>query len=234
MTTQRRIDLIDALRGLAVILMVIHHLLFDLVTFLDAPVWLFSNPVFNFLHEIFAGVFIFLSGVSSQFSRSNIKRGVKVFALAMVLTIVTSLPFVNEPIRFGVLHLLGFCMIFYGLTRKAWDRIPRLLAPFFYTIIIIVSALAVRLIPINAPYLWMFGWYGPDFFSADYFPLFSWLFVFLFGTWAGFYVVGHRLPDWFYETSVPFLPAVGRRSLLIYLLHQPILYGAVLAILALR
>ena len=68
---RKRIDLIDALRGLAVLLMVFHHLMFDLVEFLGAPTWFFANPVFNFLHYIFAGVFIFLSGVSSQFSRSN-------------------------------------------------------------------------------------------------------------------------------------------------------------------
>ncbi len=62
-----RIDIIDAARGLAVILMVFHHAFFDAVEFLGAPPWLFSNPVFNFLHYVFAGLFIFLAGVSSRF-----------------------------------------------------------------------------------------------------------------------------------------------------------------------
>ncbi len=228
---RKRIDIIDASRGLAVILMVCHHALYDLVVFLGAPSWLFWNPVFDILHYFFAGLFIFLSGVSSRFSRSNIRRGIIVFALAILLTIVTSLPIVNEPIRFGVLHLLGFCMVFYGLTRKVWDKIPRVIAPVIYVFLIVGSALAVNLIPINVSWLWMFGWVQSGFFSADYFPILPWLFVFLLGTWAGSYIVENKLPKWFYEKRVAILPAVGKKALLIYILHQPILYGIVMLII---
>lgn len=231
---RKRIDIIDALRGLSVILMVCHHMLFDLVVFLGAPAWFFSNPVFNPLQYLFAGLFIFLSGASSQFSRSNVKRGVKVFSIAIGFTIVTSLPFVNMPIRFGVLHLLGFSMMFYGLTRKLWDKIPKSIAPALYIICIVGSALAVRYIRLDVSFLWMFGWITPEFFSADYFPLFPWLFVFLLGTWAGTYVAEKKLPEWFYEKKVPILPVVGKKSLLIYVLHQPVLYGIMMAVLYLR
>jgi uncharacterized membrane protein len=231
---RRRIDIIDALRGLAVLLMVAHHFLFDLVEFLGAPQWLFYNPVFQFLHYVFAGLFIFLSGVSSQFSRSNVRRGVIALSLALVLTIVTSLRVVNEPILFGVLHLLGFCMIFYGLTREAWDKIPRKIAPFVYIALIVLTALATKYLGTDADYLWMFGWAQPSFFSADYFPIFPWLFVFLLGTWAGFYVVGRRLPTWFYDKRIAFFPAVGKKALIIYVLHQPVLYGIVQLIVLLK
>lgn len=234
MSEKKRIDIIDALRGLAVILMVCHHALYDLVEFLGAPSWIFSNPVFDILRYFFAGLFIFLSGVSSQFSRSNTKRGLKVFAIALLLTIVTSLPFVNQPIRFGVLHLLGFCMVFYGLTRKVWDQIPREIAPVIYIVLIVGTALAVNLIPINVNWLWMFGWIQPGFFSADYFPILPWLFVFLLGTWAGFYIIENKLPKWFYEKQIAVLPAVGKKALLIYILHQPVLYGMVMLIIYIR
>ena len=76
-----RIELMDALRGLAVCLMVLHHFLYDLCEFLGAPWWLFTNPVFDVLHYFFAGLFIFLSGISSDFSRSNLKRGAKARAV---------------------------------------------------------------------------------------------------------------------------------------------------------
>ena len=191
---------------------------------------MFSNPVFEILHYFFAGLFIFLSGLSSQLSRSNIKRGLKVFAIAIALTLVTSLPFIDMPIRFGVLHLLGFCMVFYGLTRKMWDKIPRVLAPLVYIALLVGSALAIKLIQIDSDYLWMFGWLQPGFYSADYFPIFPWLFVFLLGTWAGFYIVEHKLPDWFYEKRIAFFPAVGKKALIIYIIHQPVLYGLVMAI----
>jgi len=225
---KQRIALIDAARGLAVILMVAHHLLFDLVEFLNAPEWLFSNPAFNLLHYFFAGLFIFLSGISSKFSRSNVKRGLKAFALALGITVVTH--FIDAPIRFGVLHLLGFAMVFYGLTRRLWDGIPRKAAPFIYLALLVGSALAVRLIVINFEHIWMLGWTVEGFVSYDYFPIFPWLFVFLAGTWAGQYIIEERLPRWFYEKKVPLFPAVGRKALLIYILHQPVLYGIVMLI----
>jgi uncharacterized membrane protein len=226
----KRIQLIDAARGLCVVLMVAHHFLYDLVVFLDAPAWLFDNPLLNFLHYIFAGLFILLSGVSSRFSRSNIKRGAKVFAIAMGMTLVTY--FINMPIRFGVLHLLGFSMIFYGLTEKLWLSIPGRILPAVCVLLAILSARAANGIPTGYDFLWMFGFIPPGFYSADYFPIFPWLFVFLFGTWAGGEIKAGHLPGWFYEKSVPFFPSVGRKALIIYIIHQPVLYCVTLLIRA--
>lgn len=226
---KKRIELIDAMRGFCVVLMVIHHFLLDLVELCSAPIWLFSNPVFNVLHYFFAGMFIFLSGVSSNFSRSNIIRGIKCFAIAMAMTIITSLPFINAPIRFGVLHLLGFSMVFYGLTYKIWDSIPRFFMPFLCVFLIIGTSILVTYTNIgnSAKYLFMFGWTYEGFVSADWFPIFPWLFVFLLGTWAGHYIKEHRLPKWFYEKNVPVFPEIGRRALIIYVLHQPVFYGLI-------
>ena len=226
---KKRIESIDALRGLSLVLMVIHHFLYDLVSLCGAPGWLFSNPVFDVLHYIFAGTFILLSGVSSRFSHSNLVRGIKCFVIAIVMTLVTSLPMINDPIRFGVLHLLGFCMIFFGLTGKAWDLIPRKLAPVLYVALLVGSNLLIKYVSIGgaARYLFPLGWTYPGFYSSDWFPIFPWLFVFLLGTWAGLYIREHRLPERFYTFTCPVLPRVGRCSLLIYILHQPILYGLI-------
>ncbi|MBQ1703219.1 MAG: DUF1624 domain-containing protein, partial [Oscillospiraceae bacterium] len=80
---RKRIELIDTLRVVAVFLMVFHHFFYDLCWLLGdwtAEVFgsrwvLFSNPVFDFLHYIFAGLFIFLAGLSCRLSRSNLRRG---------------------------------------------------------------------------------------------------------------------------------------------------------------
>jgi len=229
-----RIEIIDGLRGLCVVLMVAHHLLHNLVAFLGAPSWMFFNPVFDILQPFFGGLFIFLSGVSSRFSHSNIKRGLIALLLAAVITAATVL--IGMPIWWGVLHLLGFSMLFFGLTARLWDLIPKKVAPFLYIALIIGGAIAVQQVSIICPHPWLryvvsvLGWRQLGFVSFDFFPVIPWLAVFLLGTWAGIYVRGNKLPKWFYEFKVPVFPQVGRKALLIYILHQPILYGAVMGI----
>ena len=231
---KKRIEIIDALRGLSVVLMVIHHFLYNLAEFLGAPWWLFTNPVFDVLHYFFAGLFLFLSGVSSRFSRSNIKRGIIASILAMVISAVTY--YMGMPIWFGVLHLLGFSMLFFGLTKNLWDMIPRKAASVLFFAAIVAGALATGRVSVTSEAGWMrniisiIGWPQPDFISYDYFPLLPWLFVFLLGTWAGLYIVERKLPEWFYELKPPFFPAIGRKALVIYILHQPVLYAIVIMI----
>lgn len=224
--SKQRIELMDAARGLALCLMVAHHFLYDLVVFAGAPSWFFWNPVFEVLHYIFAGLFILLSGVSSNFSRSNTRRGVKALGVALVITLVTTI--MDMPIVFGVLHLLGSCMLLYGLTQRFWEAL-NVRAPWVTPALSAAGVLATAGLvngrPSATPHLWMFGLVTQGFYSSDYFPLLPWAFVFLFGTWAGKYVREGKLPRWFYETKAPHLAAVGRKSLLIYVVHQPVLYG---------
>ncbi|MDR0446706.1 MAG: DUF1624 domain-containing protein [Oscillospiraceae bacterium] len=245
---RRRIEAIDALRGFAVALMVIHHAFYDAVEFLGAPGWLYSNPVFDVLHYIFAGLFIFLAGVSSRFSRSNFKRGMLTALAALAVSIATTL--IESPVRFGVLHLLASCMLLYALFGKYLERavdgrgsLPenpiggsrrRIVFAVVCVALIILSALAVKYISPGVTWLWSLGWLYPGFFSSDYFPLFPWIFVFLLGTLAGEPIKAGRLPARFYSIAPPFFPVLGRRALIIYLLHQPVLYGLTLLTLRIR
>lgn len=221
-TKKQRIQIIDAVRGVAVVLMVIHHFLYDLVSFLDAPEWLFTNTVFDFLHYIFAGLFILLCGVSSNFSRSNLKRGAITLVMAEIITIVTY--FMDMTILFGVLHLLAFCMLFYGFTHKLWEKVPKTIMPFLCLIGGFSSYYAVNNIETQSKNLWIFGWKYQGFISYDYFPVFPWIFVFLLGTWLGYYIKNNKFPEKFYTIKVPVFPAIGRHSLIIYMAHQPVLY----------
>ena len=225
---KQRIQIIDALRGLAVILMVLHHFMYDLVEFLGAPEWLFTNPVFDTLHYIFSGVFISLCGVSSNFSRSNLKRGFITFVIAEVITLVTVI--MDMPIIFGVLHLLSVCMLFYGVTHKFWEKVPKRIMPIFCAAAVIVSVYCVKNIKTDSHILWIFGWTYDGFVSFDYFPLFPWIFIFLLGTWIGYYIKENKFPEWFYSAKIPILPKIGGYSLWIYVAHQPILYGITMLI----
>ncbi len=228
-----RIESIDALRGFSVVLMILHHIFYDLVFLAGAPMWLFDNIFVDALHYVSSGLFLTLSGVSSHFSRSNVKRGVRCFLIAMGFTVVTSLPFLNMPIRFGVLHLLGTGMVFYGLTEQVWKRVPRAAMPVLCIALLVGSALAVEYIEVSdavARFIFPLGWTYSGFYSADWFPIFPWIFVFLLGTWMGGYVKEGKLPPKFYTVSVPILPAIGRKALWIYIVHQPVLYGIMMLI----
>ena len=238
---KKRIEIIDALRGFAVALMVIHHAFYNAWAFLDAPLWLYRNPVFNILQIIFIGVFVAVSGISSRFSKGNIERGAIVLVFAVIISYVTIR--IEMPIIFGILHLLGFLMMFYGITRKFWDNIPRKIAPVIYIVLIAASALARGFLSPNFDNIEMhalrnilqdllsvLGWRQAGFVSFDYQPILPWIFVFLFGTWVGEYIRENKFPPWFYEQKIPFFPLIGRNALLIYIAHQPILVGITMGI----
>jgi len=235
---KKRIDIIDAARGFSVLLMVIHHAFYDIYAFLDGPVWLYRNPVFMFMQIIFIGVFILVSGIASRFSRGNIERGSIVIVFAVIITYITVR--VGSPIYFGILHLLGSFMIFYGLTRKIWDRIPRKVAPYIYIALIALTALARAHFsptsenPVLRDLLSIFGWRQQGWVNADYQTVLPWIFVFLFGTWVGGYIREGKFPKWFYEFKVPVFPFIGRNALVIYVAHQPVLYGLTMLVLYLR
>lgn len=221
--TAARIELMDALRGLAVCLMVLHHFLYDLCAFLGAPWWLFTNPVFDVLHYFFAGLFIFLYGISSDFSRSNLKRGAKAMALALGITLVTY--FMNMTIVFGVLHLLASCMLLFGLTRGFWEALPAWVLPGPLSRAHLphralrgrrdhadAAAVALRL-------------HHARLRLGGLFPAAAVVLRVPARHLGRALCQGGRLPQWFYTAKAPRLALVGRHALLLYVLHQPLLYA---------
>ena len=221
---------VDALRGMAIILMVVYHFIFDLVTFAAADPVLLFNPQMDLLQLVIAVSFILLAGVSCHFSRSNIKRALRILAAAVVITVVT----VNMqlPILFGILHFLGTAMLFYGCTYRFWESLPSSIQPVLYTGLLAGSLILLQQVETQANYLWMLGFPYDSFVSLDYYPMLPWLFVFMLGTWLGRLLREGRFPLWVSTVKPPLLPEIGRRSLTIYLLHQPILYGLIMLYLA--
>ncbi|SDN16364.1 heparan-alpha-glucosaminide N-acetyltransferase [Acetanaerobacterium elongatum] len=236
---KRRVGLIDELRGLSIVLMVVYHTFFDLVYIFGLNIPLFNSGILNFLQQFFAGVFIVISGVACRYARSNLKRGAMCFGIGMLLTVGTLIFMPSELILFGILHFLGIAMMLYGLLHKVLDKLaplPGMLASaalFAATYRVMSGYLLWFRLPeaiYNIKILFPLGFPAPDFYSADYFPLLPWLFLFFAGAYLGVYFKENKMPAFCYKTHLRPLAFVGRHTLLIYVLHQPIVYGVLMLI----
>ena len=240
----RRAYFLDELRGLVVVLMIIFHGAYDLVYVFGVRFELFYSPLFQrWLQPFIACSFILIAGIVSRYSRNNIKRGALVFACGMLMTVGTYLFMPSLIIRFGVLHLLGACMMLYGIASHFRRGRPDRLSAFAG--IFIFGALFILLHEVPSGYLGIIGtdfvirmprflyqpWLAPlgfpgvGFTSSDYFPLIPWAMLFSAGSYLGVLFHQNFMPDFFYRRHFSFLGKIGRHSLLIYLLHQPVLYG---------
>lgn len=237
---KKRIGFVDEVRGFAILCMVVYHTWFDLVQIFGVNLPFLFTPQMNFIRDLFAGLFIFISGSACRLSRNNLKRGIICFCGGLILTAATFIAMPEEKILFGILHFLGISMILFALLQKLLDKIKFPIIGMLLFSLLFVLTCNVKdgvlslgsLFSVKLPgalyqtnYLFPLGFHNGEFFSSDYFPLIPWLFIFLVGSYFGILLVKRRLPRFFYKDHVKFLSFVGRNTLLIYLLHQPVIYG---------
>lgn len=220
---RRRFDILDAWRTLAIMLMAAYHFLFDLYIFgVMSPEQLFSTPL-HILERFICCSFILLAGASARFSRSNLRRGIIVLAAGAVVEIGAAAA--GQTIRFGVLMLLGTSMALYHFLGKLFEKIPgRLLAVGAGGLFFLTRWWTDRTV-VSAKWLYPLGLMYHGFYSADYFPLMPWFFLFLVGTVLGGWCLEHRDNRVLAMPLPKALTWPGRHSLMIYVLHQPVLYG---------
>lgn len=243
-----RVHLIDEVRGFAIICMVFYHAMYDLVVIFGVDFPVFTSPVMqDILQPLFAGLFIFISGTAGHYSRSNLKRGAICFALGMALTLVTAVFMPAELIAFGILHFLGIAMMLFPLLKRFAVHMPPALGVaaglLFFWFFSNIPQGSVGLAPFftislpralyGTPYLFALGFPGTGFFSSDYFPILPWMFAFFAGVCFGRLVRDGRCPKWFYRMHCRPLAFVGRHTIVVYLLHQPVCYGLILLIFTL-
>lgn len=231
-----RIPEIDMIRGIAIILMVLYHLFFDLHSLNIFSLPMINTPYWELSQQVIAGIFLTLVGISLYISHSRIEkskskseiikkylwRGTKIFFWGMVLTVISCL-FINPEtyIRFGILHLIGISIIM--LIPFLWNQ------KFIYPIgiIILLAGSIFTQFNCSGPEHILLGCTSPGFASIDYFPLLPWSgLVFL-----GFWLAKTKLPLKYSKprNKINLLELMGQKSLLIYLVHQPIIYFILLA-----
>ncbi len=227
MTLQKgRIQVLDLWRTLAILGMVLYHFCYDLMVFgvISQPGF-FSLPV-SLLQQVICWSFILLAGISARFTRSNVRRGLVTLAAGLLIMLGSNLA--GLPIRFGILQCLGCSMLLYALMSRKLEKLHPGFGLLWFGLFWLTRWLT-GLGYVQAGWLYPLGFIRADFYSADYFGLLPWFFLFLTGTSLGGGI--SRLqsrevqPAWMGLDLPDALTWPGRHSLLLYLLHQPLLYG---------
>ncbi len=232
-----RLHGIDALRGFTVLSMVAYHFLYDVnMIYGHSPRWNTEPQVF-FWQQCICWSFILISGFVWPWTRGkHLRRGLVINLWGLVVTAVSCLAVPSEAVWFGVLSFLGCAVLLLipldrGLKRvNPWlglgvsfllfwlfrhvDAGYLSLGPLFRLDLPKALYTPRLLTPLGFPY--------PGFRSSDYFPMLPWFFLYLCGYFLHGVFLRHPGLQRPLSVKVPVLDLIGRNSLPVYLLHQPL------------
>lgn len=232
-----RYALLDELRGLTFISMFLYHAAWDLVYLFAVPWRWYAGPIGTVWQQSICWTFILLSGFCAPLGRNTLRRGAVVFAAGWLVTAATALVMPTAVVWFGVLTLLGSCMMLVGLTGRWLRRVPPWAGLAASAVLFALTreinggmlgfgrwVLAVLPQELYRNYFTAYLGFPPSgFFSTDYFSLLPWFFLYL----VGYYLhlaVGRERMEPLRRSVCPPLGWIGRHSLVLYLLHQPVIY----------
>ena len=232
---KKRIWELDAFRGLCLIGMIGVHLVYDLTVLYKIITWQ-PPDIFVFVQRWGGLLFLLLSGICVTLGSRSVRRGIIVFIAGLIVSGVTygmyRFGFSGKSIviYFGVLHCLGVCMLLWGCFRKLpWWTLA------LFGLAFTALGLYFRTLTVENPWLFPLGLTTQTFVTSDYFPILPNFGYFLLGAVLGKTLYRRK------ETLLPgvnpknpilrFLQWMGRQSLWIYLLHQPILNGICMLIM---
>ena len=121
----RRVILFDELRGVMILSMLAYHICYDLAEVVRLPSmgWFYSDAA-GWWQLSICGTFILISGACCFYSKNNLKRGLRLFLLGMLFTLVTALIVPDLLIVFGLLHFLGIVVLLAVPLKRLFELIP--------------------------------------------------------------------------------------------------------------
>lgn len=220
--------------------MVIYHYAYNIFQIYD--ILFLEKAAMCVIRDIFAGIFILISGISCNFSKNNVLRGLKLLFVGLFISLVTYIFLPEQLIIFGILHMLGVSILIYCLLNNIlkYNNIIMINKKIIILIFLLLFFITYN---ITDGYFWIFGlkYFLPKIFyenkflfvlglpnryfrSADYFPVFPWIFLFLSGSVLGALKNKEDFPNFVFKQRSKFLKITGQNTFLIYILHQPIFY----------
>ena len=236
---KERYVLLDSIRGITLLSMILYHGMFDLVEIYGLHIpWFVERPGYVWQQSI-CWIFILLSGFCWNLGKRHLKRGLVISAWGLLITGVTYAFMPSEKILFGILTFTGTAMLLLIPLSKVLERIPSWMG-FAGSFLLFGLTRNVNRgiwgfelfyfgrvpkVLYRGLFMTFLGLPDPGFFSGDYFSLFPWVFLYL----TGYFLYGMlmKFPEVKKALTIhlpaPFLETAGRHSLLLYLLHQPLL-----------
>lgn len=236
-THEGRYDLIDTIRGIAIVSMVIFHCCYDIfMVYGRDPSW-YSQPAVHVWQQSICWTFILVSGFVWPWGRSgNVKRGIMLNVWGLVISGVTVLVMPEQAVWFGILNCIGCAVLLMIALEPVLKRIPAAIGALAAFALFMVFR-NVQLGYLEWPGVfrldlpdWLydcrvltpFGFPFPGFRSSDYFPILPWLFLYICGYFLNRIVMAVRPLQSVARYGVAPLSAIGRYSIWIYLSHQPV------------
>lgn len=228
-----RIEAIDLARGAAIIAMAVYHFAWDLGFFGYVDAATINQGGWRFFARSIASSFLFLVGVSLYLAHASairwppfLKRFVMIFGAALAITVATYLAMPQSFIFFGILHHIAIA----SLLGLAFLRAPVWLL-LVIALIVIAGPQFLRTELFVHPTAWWIGLSPVNPTSNDYVPIFPWFGSVLLGiatakiaSQRGWIERLRQWPAWNWTRPIQ---TAGRNSLIIYLVHQPLLIASI-------
>ena len=230
---------LDALRGAAIVWMVAFHFAFDLNHFgwLQPPHNFTRDPLWATQRMLIVSSFLLCAGLGQAVALQAgqgwprfWRRWAQVAGCALLVSLGSAWMFPRSWISFGVLHGMALMLVTARLAAPLRAGLWPLGA------VLVALPQAVQHPVFDTRWTNWVGLVTHKPVTEDYVPLLPWLGVLLWGLAAGQWLLARRR-GWLAGPLAPALRPLawlGQRPLTVYMLHQPLLIGALMALQALR